>query len=157
MQKITGGAHERRGLLDVHRMACVGNHADLGLRQKASELARQFDEPFVERADHQQHGHAYARQLLEQRRLRSRPEGTQACRQSTRVIRETRAALVDVVLYLFMPDCLSCYRCGARYRGEGITGSFGGFDLETHEKHRQQLARMRGGVRPAPTEATHGS
>ncbi len=66
-------------------------------------------------------------------------------------------ALVDVVLYLFMPDCLSCYRCGARYRGEGITGSFGGFDLETHEKHRQQLARMRGGVRPAPTEATHGS
>ncbi len=66
-------------------------------------------------------------------------------------------ALVDVVLYLFMPECLSCYRCGARYRGEGITGSFGGFDLETHEKHRQQLARMRGVGRPAPTEAAHGS
>jgi hypothetical protein len=66
-------------------------------------------------------------------------------------------ALVDVVLYLFMPDCLSCYRCGARYRGEGITNAFGGFDLETHEKHRQQLARMRSAGRPAPTEATHGS
>jgi hypothetical protein len=66
-------------------------------------------------------------------------------------------ALIDVVLYLFMPECLSCYRCGARYRGEGITGSFGGFDLETHEKHRQQLARMRGVGRPAHTEAAHGS
>jgi hypothetical protein len=66
-------------------------------------------------------------------------------------------ALIDVFLYLFMPDCLSCYRCGARYRGDGITGSFGGFDLETHEKHRQQLARMRDGSRPAPTEATHGA
>jgi DNA-directed RNA polymerase subunit RPC12/RpoP len=66
-------------------------------------------------------------------------------------------ALVDVVLYVFMPDCLSCYRCGARYRGEGITGTFGGFDLETHEKHRQLAARMRGGAGPAPTEASHGS
>lgn len=66
-------------------------------------------------------------------------------------------ALIDVALYLFMPDCLSCYRCGARYRGEGITGTFGGFDLETHEKHRQQLARMRGGSRASPSEASHGS
>lgn len=66
-------------------------------------------------------------------------------------------ALVDVVLYFFMPDCLSCYRCNARYRGAGITTAFGGFNLETHEKHRQQRARMRGGA-PAPsTEASHGS
>ncbi len=46
-----------------------------------------------------------------------------------------------VVLFFLMPDCLSCYRCGARYRGEGITSQFGGFDLETHEKHRQLVAR----------------
>lgn len=59
-------------------------------------------------------------------------------------------ALVDVVLYLVMPDCLSCYRCGARYRGAGVRGSFGGFDLETHEKHRQQAARLRAG-------SAHGS
>lgn len=59
-------------------------------------------------------------------------------------------ALIDVVLYLLMPDCLSCYRCGARYRGAGAGGLFGGFDLETHEKHRQQAARLRGG-------STHGS
>lgn len=66
-------------------------------------------------------------------------------------------ALVDVVLYLFMPECLSCYRCGARYRGAGITDVFGGFNLETHEKHRQQLARMRGGSRASSEEAIHGS
>ncbi|MFM8734516.1 MAG: hypothetical protein ACKOC8_04900 [Pirellulales bacterium] len=49
-------------------------------------------------------------------------------------------ALVDVVLYLLMPECLTCYRCGARYRGAG--GHFEGFDLETHEKHRQQRMRL---------------
>ncbi|NDC53257.1 MAG: hypothetical protein EBZ74_02955 [Planctomycetia bacterium] len=59
-------------------------------------------------------------------------------------------ALVDVVLYVLMPECLSCYRCGARYRGAGVGGTFAGFDLETHEKHRQQAARLRAG-------ATHGS
>jgi DNA-directed RNA polymerase subunit RPC12/RpoP len=52
-------------------------------------------------------------------------------------------ALIDVVLYLFMPECLTCYRCGARYRGDGVTDDHGGFDLETHEKHRQGLARAR--------------
>jgi hypothetical protein len=59
-------------------------------------------------------------------------------------------ALIDVVLYLVVPDCLSCYRCGARYRGAGVKGSFGSFDLETHEKHRQQMARLRAG-------SAHGS
>jgi len=58
-------------------------------------------------------------------------------------------ALVDVVLYLVMPDCLSCYRCGARYRGSGAIGTHGGFHLETHEKHRQEAARLRAG-------STHG-
>jgi hypothetical protein len=49
-------------------------------------------------------------------------------------------ALVDVVLYLVMPECLTCYRCAARYRGAG--GPHGGFDLETHERHRQQRIRL---------------
>ncbi|NCY01467.1 MAG: hypothetical protein EBX36_00780 [Planctomycetia bacterium] len=61
-------------------------------------------------------------------------------------------ALLDVTLYFLMPDCLSCYRCGARYSGDGVAdqlhgpqgdGRFGGFDLETHEKHRQLAARTR--------------
>jgi hypothetical protein len=62
-------------------------------------------------------------------------------------------AIIDVVLYLVMPDCLCCYRCGARYRGEGIAGTFGGFDLETHEKHRQQAARLRDVRPPSAVEA----
>ena len=28
-------------------------------------------------------------------------------------------AAVDVLLYFLMPECLTCYRCGARYRGAG--------------------------------------
>ena len=60
-------------------------------------------------------------------------------------------ALLDVLLYLFMPECLTCYRCAARYRGAG--GSHGGFDLETHERHRQQRIRLReaAAARPGPT------
>jgi hypothetical protein len=64
-------------------------------------------------------------------------------------------ALLDVVLYVVMPECLTCYRCGARYSGDGVTESFGGFDLETHEKHRQMMARTRslsaGGAGGPPT------
>jgi hypothetical protein len=52
-------------------------------------------------------------------------------------------ALVDVVLYLLMPECLVCYRCGARYKGDGVCDEAGGFDLETHERHRQGAARAR--------------
>lgn len=52
-------------------------------------------------------------------------------------------ALLDVALYFLMPECLTCYRCGARYAGDGVADSFGGFDLETHEKHRQSMARSR--------------
>ena len=65
-------------------------------------------------------------------------------------------ALIDLVLFLVVPDCVACYRCGARYRGTGAEG-FGPFDLETHERHRQQVARLRdvaarrdGGTSPAP-------
>lgn len=50
-------------------------------------------------------------------------------------------AVIDVVLYMLVPDCLTCYRCGARYRGDGVADDVGGFDLDTHEKHRQQRAR----------------
>ena len=52
-------------------------------------------------------------------------------------------ALVDVVLYLLMPECLVCYRCGSRYRGDGVCDDVGGFDLEVHERHRQGAARAR--------------
>ena len=65
-------------------------------------------------------------------------------------------ALVDVILYLFVPDCLACYRCGARYRGIDAGGRFGGFDLETHERHRQTAARLRDlERRPARGDGRH--
>jgi hypothetical protein len=53
-------------------------------------------------------------------------------------------ALIDVVLYLIVPDALMCYRCGALYRQAEGTGDHGPFNLETHERHRQQVARMAG-------------
>ncbi len=51
-------------------------------------------------------------------------------------------ALVDVVLYLVVPNALMCYRCGAQYRGAPSLESHGSFNLETHERHRQQKARL---------------
>jgi hypothetical protein len=53
-------------------------------------------------------------------------------------------ALVDVVLYLVVPDALMCYRCGAQYRMAPGMSRHGAFNLETHERHRQQVSRMAG-------------
>jgi DNA-directed RNA polymerase subunit RPC12/RpoP len=51
-------------------------------------------------------------------------------------------ALLDFVLWLVMGNVLQCYRCQAQYRGVAGLDQHGGFDLETHEKHRQQLTRL---------------
>jgi DNA-directed RNA polymerase subunit RPC12/RpoP len=51
-------------------------------------------------------------------------------------------ALADVLLYLLVPNCLMCYRCGAQYRGLPNLEQHSAFDLETHERHRQQLIRQ---------------
>jgi hypothetical protein len=51
-------------------------------------------------------------------------------------------ALIDVVLYLTVGNVLQCYRCQAQYREVPGLESHGGFDLETHEKHRQQRLRL---------------
>jgi len=37
---------------------------------------------------------------------------------------------------------VQCYRCQAQYRGVPGLESHGGFNLETHEKHRQQRLRL---------------
>jgi hypothetical protein len=55
-------------------------------------------------------------------------------------------ALVDVVLYLIVPDALMCYRCGAQYRMAGDMAGHTGFNLEIHERYRQQAARMASGA-----------
>lgn len=57
-------------------------------------------------------------------------------------------ALVDLLLYILMGESLSCYRCGAQYRGFEEIELHGGFDLETHERYRQMAARLK--ERPAP-------
>jgi len=62
-------------------------------------------------------------------------------------------ALLDVLLYLFVPNCLMCYRCGAQYRGAAEIDAHGAFDLETHERHRQHTIRL--GEARAAAAATH--
>ena len=52
-------------------------------------------------------------------------------------------ALIDLLLYVVMGESLTCYRCGAQYRGFEDIELHGGFDLETHEKYRQMAARMK--------------
>jgi hypothetical protein len=51
-------------------------------------------------------------------------------------------ALIDVVLYLVVGNVLHCYRCQAQYRGVPGLEDHAAFDLETHEKHRQQRIRL---------------
>jgi phage FluMu protein Com len=52
-------------------------------------------------------------------------------------------ALVDVVLYVTVGNVLHCYRCQAQYRGVPGLENHQPFDLETHEKHRQQQIRLK--------------
>ena len=51
-------------------------------------------------------------------------------------------ALIDVVLYVLVGEVVECYRCHARYSGVSDPVSHGGFDLEVHERYRQQQARL---------------
>lgn len=59
-------------------------------------------------------------------------------------------ALVDVVLYLLVGNMLTCYHCHAEYRGLADMETYGQFELETHEKHRQQAARLKQAQRSGP-------
>ena len=67
-------------------------------------------------------------------------------------------AAIDAFLFLIFSDCLQCYRCGARYRGPGITERHEAFNLETHEKHRQMTARSSGvaASQPPVSDASSG-
>ena len=51
-------------------------------------------------------------------------------------------ALLDVVLYLVVGNLLQCYRCRAEYRGVADLDRHAAFSLETHERYRQQAARL---------------
>jgi hypothetical protein len=52
-------------------------------------------------------------------------------------------ALVDVVLYLIVGEALVCYRCHAQYRTVEGVEHHPAFNLETHERYRQQAARLK--------------
>jgi predicted nucleic acid-binding Zn ribbon protein len=58
-------------------------------------------------------------------------------------------AAIDVVLYFTVGNLLQCYRCQAQYRDVPGLENHGGFDLETHEKHRQQKIRLAQHAKPA--------
>jgi hypothetical protein len=51
-------------------------------------------------------------------------------------------ALLDACLYLMRGSLLQCYRCQAEYRGLDERSATEPFRLETHDKHRQQSARL---------------
>jgi len=59
-------------------------------------------------------------------------------------------ALADMALFFVVGDCLNCYRCRAEYRQLPTFSEHGPFSLETHERYRQQAARL---VRNAPSAA----
>ena len=56
-------------------------------------------------------------------------------------------ALIDVVLYATVGNMLQCYRCHAQYRGLTTLDSHSPFNLETHERYRQQEIRLRSAER----------
>lgn len=51
-------------------------------------------------------------------------------------------AIIDALLFLLMGNVLSCYRCGAVYRRVEDLQNHAPFDLQVHERHRQQQARL---------------
>lgn len=51
-------------------------------------------------------------------------------------------ALLDLVLFVYMPDVLVCYRCGARHGRTPLGEEYPRFDLETAERYRQEAARL---------------
>lgn len=52
-------------------------------------------------------------------------------------------AAIDLLLYFSVGEVLTCYRCGALYRGMSDLKNHRPFDLETHERFRQQAARLK--------------
>ncbi len=52
------------------------------------------------------------------------------------------AALIDAILFMIVPNMLQCYRCQAEYRDVPGLAEHSPFNLETHERYRQQAARL---------------
>lgn len=50
-------------------------------------------------------------------------------------------ALLDMVLYIVMPDVLVCYRCQSKHHNVNVD-AHGGFDHELGERYRQEKIRL---------------
>lgn len=50
-------------------------------------------------------------------------------------------ALIDMLLYLTMPDVLVCYRCKTKHHAADVSGH-GAFDHELGERYRQEKIRL---------------
>ncbi len=51
------------------------------------------------------------------------------------------AAVLDLLLYVALPDVAICYRCRAHHRGFEAVGSLPRFELERHEHYRFEKSR----------------
>jgi len=51
-------------------------------------------------------------------------------------------AAIDMLLYVAMPDVLVCYRCRSRHRKASIAEEHPRFNLELHERYRQEEIRL---------------
>jgi hypothetical protein len=51
-------------------------------------------------------------------------------------------ALLDMVLFMVMPDVLVCYRCASRHRHASPLEDHPKFNLEVHERYRQEAIRL---------------
>lgn len=51
-------------------------------------------------------------------------------------------AAFDLLLYVYMPDVLVCYRCKTRHRRATIADEHPYFDLEVNERYRQEAIRL---------------
>ena len=51
------------------------------------------------------------------------------------------SAVVDGLLYLYVPDVVVCYRCGTNHCGVGATAGYRPFELAIAERFRQERIR----------------
>lgn len=54
----------------------------------------------------------------------------------------TGFALLDMALYVLMPDVLVCYRCRARHRHVSAGAGFTAYNHELGERYRQERLRL---------------
>lgn len=65
------------------------------------------------------------------------------------------SALLDFALYFVVGNLLECYKCHAEYRGVAGLDTHSPFSLETHERYRQQAARLADAAQLADATPPH--